>query len=136
LPEKQQHYDIPLHDIKSLIEIQEYSLYYLSVSILVGLFLVLGIIYLSYKWFKKRDRFNIRKEHFKLLNSLNLKETKKSAYLITLYAQTFKDDSPRHLEMYNNLTARLESYKYKKEVDNFDNEVLSYIELYKGMIDV
>ena len=136
MPNTQQHYDIPLHDIKPLIEIQEYSFYYLSTLIVIGILVVLGILYLIYKWFQNRDRFNIRKEHFKLMNSLNLKESKKSAYLITLYGETFKDDSPRHLEMYNNLTERLELYKYKKDVDMFESEVLSYIALYKGMIDV
>jgi len=87
-------------------------------------------------WLKKRNRYNRRKEHFKLLNSLDLSNTKESAYAITLYGATFKDDSPRHKEMYDNLLGRLEAYKYKKEVSLFDSEVIGYIELYKGMMDV
>ena len=131
-----QNYDIPLHDIKPIIEIQEYSMYYLLALVLVGVFLVVGTLYLLYKWMKSRNRFNIRKENLRLINELDLSKTKESAYLITSYGLTFKEDSPRHTSMYNNLSQRLEEYKYKKEVEGFDKEVLGYIELYKGMLDV
>ncbi len=131
-----QNYDIPLHDIKPIIEIQEYSLYYLIALILVGAFLVLGTLYLLYKWMQNRNRFNVRKEHLSLINELDLTQTKETAYLITSYGLTFKDDSPSHAETYKNLTDRLEEYKYKKEVEGFDKEVLGYIEIYKGMLDV
>lgn len=131
-----QSYDIPLHDIKPIVDVQEYSLYYfLGVSALV-LLLTCAIAYLIYLWFKRRNAFNIRKEHLKLLNSLDISDTKNSAYAITMLGATFKDDSPRHQEMYANITDRLDMFKYKKSVDEFDSEVLGYIELYKGMIDV
>ncbi|MCW8838085.1 MAG: hypothetical protein OQK11_05210 [Thiovulaceae bacterium] len=131
-----QSYDIPLHDIKTIVEVQEYSLYYLLGISTVGLIVLLGIIYLIYKYFKNKNRYNERKEHFKIINSLDLSDTKKAAYAISLYGATFKDDGDRQKGMYENLTSRLESYKYKKQVDLFDKETLSYIELYKGMIDV
>lgn len=131
-----QSYDIPLHDIKPIVEIEEYSLYYfLGTAFLISV-LLLGIAYLLYKWFNRRKAFNVRKEHFKLLNSLDLRDAKHSAYAITLYGATFKDDSQRHQEMYDNLTSRLEAYKYKKSVENFDDETIGYIEVYKGMLDV
>lgn len=131
-----QNYTIPLHDIKPIVDVQEYSLYYLiGISTFVFI-LTCIIIYLIYKWLQKRKAFSIRKEHLRLINSLDLNDTKSSAYAITTYGYTFKDDSDRHQEMYENITSRLEVYKYKKEVDNFDSEVLGYIELYKGMLDV
>ena len=89
-----------------------------------------------YKYFKNKNRYNERKEHFKIINSLDLSDTKKAAYAISLYGATFKDDGDRQKGMYENLTDRLEAYKYKKQVDSFDKDTLSYIELYKGMIDV
>jgi hypothetical protein len=131
-----QSYDIQLHDIKPIVDVGEYSLYYfLGVSIFVIL-LTCAVAYLIYKWLAKRNAFNIRKEHFKLLNSLDLTDTKQSAYAITLFGTTFKDDSPRHQEMFANITNRLDMYKYKKEVKKFDSEVIGYIKLYEGMIDV
>lgn len=131
-----QNYDIPLHDIKPLLEVQEYSLYYFMTLCLLGVLLLLGLAYIFYKNFKAKKRFNIRQEHRKLLKNIDLKDTKNAAYSITLYGLTFKDDSPSHREMYKNLSQRLEEYKYKKSVESFDEEVLGYIELYKGMIDV
>ena len=38
--------------------------------------------------------------------------------------------------MYKNIVDRLEVYKYKKDVEVFDKEILGYIDLYKGMLDV
>lgn len=133
---QEQSYDIPLHDIKPIVEVQEYSLYYFLGVASVAALLVAALGYLIYKYFQRRNTFNLRKEHFRLLNSLDLNNTKESAYMITSLGATFKDDSPRHREMYENLTNRLEEYKYKKEVDKFSEEVLGYIELYKEMIDV
>ncbi|WP_373072684.1 hypothetical protein [Sulfurimonas sp.] len=131
-----QSYDIPLHDIKTIIEVQEYSFYYLLAIVAISSIVVLGFIYLIYKYFKNRNIYNERKEHFKILTSVDLKDTKKAAYAITFYGATFKDDGDRQKGMYQNLIDRLEVYKYKKNVDDFDGETLSYIELYKGMIDV
>jgi len=131
-----QNFDIPLHDIKPIIEVQEYSLYYLIGVIALGTFVLFGALFLLYKWYQKRNIFNIRVEHKKLINAIDFKETKKAAYAFTLYGLTFKDDSPRHTEMYRNLTQRLDEYKYKKDVELFDSEVLGYIELYKEMLDV
>jgi len=129
-------YDIPLHDIKTIVEVQEYSLYYLLGFSVLVLILVFGLGYLIYKWYQKRNAYNQREEHFNLLNTLNLADTKQTAYAISLYGATFKDDSERHSSMYQNITSRLESYKYRKNVEIFDEETLGYIELYKGMIDV
>ncbi len=132
----QENYDIPIHDIKPLIEIHEYSFYYfLGVSAIVVVVLM-GLLYLLFKWFKNRNRFNLRKEHFKLLNAVDFSKSKSAAYAITLYGATFKDDSQRHHHAYSNLVEKLEQYKYKKEVASIDDETIHYMNLYRGMIDV
>jgi len=131
-----QNFDIPLHDIKPIVEIQEYSLYYLLGLSFIASVVLLAIIYLIYRYIKSKNIYNKRKEDFKIINSLDFTDTKKAAYTFTSVGFTFKDDSPRHLEMYNNILQRLQAYKYKKEVEKFDSEVLGYIEVYRGMIDV
>ena len=132
----QQSYDIPLHDIKTIVEVKEYSLYYLlGLSALAAVF-VLGITYLIYRYFKNKNSYNQRKDHFKIISDVDLDDTKKAAYTITIYGATFKNDGDRQHGMYENLTSRLERYKYKKSVEKFDQETLNYIELYKEMIDV
>ncbi len=132
----QQHYNIPLHDIKPLVGVEEYSLYYLMGVGVIIILLLVGSVYLIFRWLKTRNRYSQRKEHYKALCEIDYKDAKRSAYDVTYYGATFKDDSPRHAQMYHNLLSRLEPYKYKKSVDDLEDEVISYIELYKGMIDV
>ena len=128
--------EIPIHDIKPLLEIQEYSLYYFLAILALALMVVSLIIYFLVKFIQNRNKFNIRKEHFKLFNEIRLSDAKSAAYDITFYGATFKDDSLRHSEMFENLTQRLEVYKYKKSVADFDDEIKGYVDLYKDMIDV
>ena len=128
--------EIPLHDIKPLVEIQEYSFYYLLGVVSVVTLVVVAGLYLLYRYLKHKNRFNLRKEHYKILQNINLKKTKKAAYLLTQYGATFADDSDRHQKTYKEMLDKLEKYKYKKSVDDFDRETLRVIELYKGMIDV
>jgi hypothetical protein len=128
--------EIPIHDIKPLLEIHEYSLYYFLALLVFGLIIFAVIIYFVEKYIKGRNAFNIRKEHLSLLEKIDYSDAKRSAYEITLYGTTFKNDSPRHSEMFANLTERLEAYKYKKSVAAFDDEVKGYVDLYRGMIDV
>ena len=129
-------FDIPIHDIKPLVEIEEYSLYYLIGSVTLALIVLGALGYLLYKYIQKSRAYNKRKEYYKLLHEIDLSDTKKAAYAITHYGHLFKDDGERHAGMYANIVERLERYKYKKVVDPFDEETLGYIELYKGMIDV
>ncbi len=127
---------IHLHDIKPLIEIHEYSLYYfIGVSLLVFLIL-LGISYLTYKWVKNKKKYNKRVEHYKLLNTIDYSNPKKAAYDLTFFGATFKDDSERHLKAYENMLEKLQEYKYKKDVEDFDADTNHFIHLFKDMIDV
>ena len=128
--------EIPIHDIKPLVEIQEYSFYYLLALIVLALVVLGAIIYMIIRYVKSKKAFNIRKEHSKILHDIDFKDAKKSAYDITFYGATFKNDSQKHHDMYENMTDRLAMYKYKKSVDSMDDEVKAYVDLYRGMIDV
>ena len=136
MKDTQKIYDVPLHDIKTIVEVQEYSFYYLLGAIFLAILALSVLAYLIYKFIQIRNAYNERKEHFKLLNSLDLTDTKNAAYAISRYGITFANDGVRESEMYKNITSRLEQFKYKKSVKEFDTETLGYIELYKGMIDV
>ena len=133
---KEEVLDIPLHDIKPLLEIQEYSFEFLVALGIFGFVLLLGLSYLVYIYFKNKNKFNIRAEHLKLLNAISLGDTKTAAYGITHYGMTFKNDSEHHRQKYEALVQTLENYKYKKNVENFDEDVKHQFERYLGMIDV
>ena len=128
--------EIPLHDIKPLVEIQEYSLYYFSALVVLTILLIAGVIYLLVKYLKSRNAFNVRKEHFKLMNAIDFSDAKRDAYDMTFYGATFKDDSPKHLDAYETMRDKLEEYKYKKTVDEVKEEARLQADLYRGMIDV
>jgi hypothetical protein len=131
-----QKIDIPLHDIKPLVEIQDYSLYYFSAVVIVGSFIVLALLYLVYRYLKHKNKVNTRKEYYKKLEAINLKDTKKAAYELTKYGLIFADDNSRNAKTYEELIDHLAQYKYKKEVGDFDAQTKRYIDLYRGMIDV
>ena len=133
---KTQSIDIPLHDIKPLLEIQEYSFYYLLALIGVAVIVLVGVAFLLYKYVKHRNRFNIRKEHLKLIQEIDLSDAKKAAYNITTYGYTFRNDGERQKNAYDSLVELLEAYKYKKDVDAFDLETKHSFERYVGMLDV
>jgi hypothetical protein len=128
--------EIQLHDIKPLIEIQEYSFYYFMGLVSLAIVVLLGLLYLLYKWFRNRNKFNIRAENFKRLKGIDFSSAKESAYKITLYGATFKEDSERHTKVYEELVSLLEEYKYKKEVAALSDAVKHKYEIYLGLIDV
>jgi len=136
MKELEKTYDIPLHDIKNIVEVQEYSFYFLLLTIILSIVVIGIFIYLVYKWLQRRNAYNQRKEHYKLLHNIDLNDTKNAAYSISRYGSTFKNDGERQAGMFENITQRLEKYKYKKNVEAFDDETLGFVELYKGMIDV
>ena len=128
--------EIKIRDIKPLLEVPDSSLYFFIALLIVSLVLLGGVSYLAIKWYKAKKRLNLRREIYQKLLHVDLSDPKKAAYEITKYGLFFKNDSPRNEEMYYNLIARLERYKYKKDVTPFEYEERSYLELYKGMIDV
>ena len=131
----QQSFDIPLHDIKPLIPIEEYSFTYLVTLSTLAVLILSALLYLLIRWFLKRNRFSLRKEHFQRLQALDLRNTKESAYALSRYGETFKNDTPRHKIAYKEMFEALAPYKYKKEVGDFDTQTMHFIEIYQGMID-
>lgn len=129
-------YEIKINDIQPLMEVNEFSLYFLLGYIALAIIFFTGLTYIVYYFYKQRKKVNIRKEYKTTLESLNLDDTKKAAYLISSYGSFFKDDSSKHEETYANIMKRLSEYKYKKNVETFDDETLECIKIYKGMLNV
>ena len=128
--------DIPLHDIKPLVEISGYSIYYLSALIIIGIVILLTLLFFAWRYWSQKNRVTTRKEHFKLLQEIDFTNPKVAAYAITKYGYSFSSDGERQHETYENLLSRLAPYKYKKSVENIDNETKGYFDIYLGMIDV
>jgi hypothetical protein len=129
-------YDIPLHDIKPLMEVPDNSAVVLGIIIIIAALLIGGGFYLLYRFVRSRQTLNLRKVHFDALGKIDFSDSKKAAYAITDHGRIFADDSERLHEAYDNLVVRLNRYKYRKRVEAIDEESRSYYKIYLGMIDV
>lgn len=128
--------DIPLHDIKPLMEVQDHTFMMFILLVAVAGAVLLGALYLLWRFWRYRKRVNIRKETFERLESVDFSDSKRAAYAITRDGLLFAGDSLRCREAYDALVARLAPYKYRKQVDAIDEETISYYHIYVGMIDV
>lgn len=128
--------DIPLHDIKPLMEVADYTLVWLSALTLIAAVVFLLSGYLLWKRWRKAHRTDERQRCYEALKSVDLDDTKQAAYAISRYGQCFEGDSPRIKEAYESLCARLSRYKYRPAVPPLDEETRSYYAIFVGMIDV
>ncbi len=131
-----QSFDIPIHDIKPLVEVPDNSFAIFITVVVLGVILLAVVIYFLYRHFLKAKKINLRKVNFEALKNIDFTEPKKAAYEITKYGLIFENDSERIYEAYHNLNSKLTPYKYKKEVQNIDEETLGYYNILLGMIDV
>ena len=129
-------YDIPLHDIKPLMDVPDSSFTVLMVIIFIATAIFAGGLYLFYRYIESKKRVDHRKVHYKALKKVDFRDAKRAAYAITEHGRIFAEDSERLNESYLNLVSRLEVYKYKKVVSAIDDESRSYYKIYLEMIDV
>jgi len=128
--------NIPIHDIKPILDISEYSFYYFIVFCLFVLLSVFVLLYFIYRYIKNKKRFDMRKYHSEILKDIDLNDSKKAAYELTFYGATFRNDSPKHQQLYADMLKELQNFKYKKVVEGFDNKTLKSISAYKEVCNV
>ncbi|MCW8820745.1 MAG: hypothetical protein OQK45_00845 [Sulfurovum sp.] len=123
-----------LRDIKPLLEIPDSSYYiYWGLIIFTGL-LILGIVFFVLKKLWDNRKVNLAKGYLKALKEIDWIQTKSSAYKATHYARLLATDE-RRKELFSQLEPMLEQYKYKKEVDNIDQDTQNKFNLYVQVAD-
>ena len=125
--------DIPIRDIKPLVQIPDYSIFLFSAVVFISLLIVISLIIFLFKYLKNR-RDNLRKSYLKALKNIDFSNPKESAYEITKYAKLLVKDE-RSMQIYEDLTKRLEVYKYRKDVPQIDNEVKKYYNLFIEVVN-
>lgn len=123
-----------LNDIKELEKIPDNSLFIFSALILLGFIFLLILIFFITKLIKNRKK-NPRKIYFKILKNVDFSDSKKSAYTITKYSRLIVSNE-REKKLAIELIESLEKYKYKKEVENIDNEVKAKFSIFMDSLDV
>ena len=108
-----------LRDIKGLVEIMDYSFYYLLGIVGVTVIVLMVLAVLLYKYLTKKELLTQKKVAMELLEKFEFGDAKQSAYEFSHLAQyAVNETQRRELEQ---LLAELEPYKFKKEVPELDD---------------
>lgn len=123
-----------LRDIKPLLEIPDSSFYiYWGLIVFVAL-LGLAIVFFIAKRVWENRKVNLAKGYLEALKKIDWNDTKHSAYEATHYARLLATDE-RRKELFSQLEPLLEQYKYKKVVDDIDEETRKKFNLYVQVTD-
>ncbi len=123
-----------LKDIKPLLEIPDNSFYLYWGLIVLAVLIVLILVYFIVKKLWRQRKINLAKGYLEKLKAIDWHDTKKSAYDATHYARLLATDE-RRKELFYQLEPMLEKYKYKKEVDEVDQDTLNRFNLYVQVSD-
>jgi len=123
-----------LKDIKPLLEIPDNSFYLYWGLIILAVLIVLVLVYFTVKKLWKQRKINLAKGYLEKLKAIDWHDTKKSAYDATHYARLLATDE-RRKELFSQLEPLLEQYKYKKEVNEVDQDTLNRFNLYVQVTD-
>jgi hypothetical protein len=126
--------DIPLHDIKPLVEVPDNSLIYAGIVAFVFAVIVILAAVWIYRHFAKAKEEDLRKRYLQKIHNVDTGDAKQAAYEISSYGR-FLAQSERAQDMLENLDNRLSKYKYKKEVEALDDETLGYYKLFLEVLD-
>ena len=123
-----------LKDIKPLLEIPDSSYYYYWGVIALGTFLLLSVLFFVAKRLWENRKINLAKGYLEKLKMIDWKDPKQSAYEATHYARLLATDERRR-ELFSQLEPMLEKYKYKKEVEQVDQDTQNKFNLYVQVAD-
>jgi len=127
--------DIPLHDIKPLVEVPDNSLTVLiSIASVILAIIVVALLVWLWKSYSKNKEENLKKFYLKKLHTVDTTKAKEAAYEISEYGKHLAV-SDRAIELLASLDKRLSSYKYKKEVEKIDDETLAHFRVFLEVID-
>ncbi len=121
-----------LRDIKGLVEVTDYSLYYFIGAVTVVLLLLVVSGMLIYRYLTKKEPLTQQKMAMALLEKFEFGDAKQSAYDFTHLANYAVNETQRkELEQ---LLEELEPYKFKKEVPQLDEALKSRMQAFiKGL---
>jgi hypothetical protein len=127
--------DIPLHDIKPLVEVPDNSLMIATViAALVLTLIFVPLMIWAWKKFKKAKEINLRKVYVQKIHNIDTDNAKQAAYEISEYARHIVS-TDKEKSLLQDLDSRLSQYKYKKSVEKLDEETLSHFRVFLEVID-
>ena len=105
---------LKIHDIKPIVQIPDFSIYFYYGLIVLGVLISLSVCFWIYKIITNK-KVSKEKEYFEILKNIDFDNAKETAYMISKYGRLIaKNDSDKILmdEIYSSL----EDFKYKKNI--------------------
>ena len=110
-----------LKDIKDIVEVPDYSLYFLIAITGVILFSIAYLIYLYLTRIKKTEVKTPREIALQNLKNIDFSDVKKVAYTFSVDGFLFIDDKNR--DEFEMIEKDLQQYKYRKKVNDLDEKL-------------
>jgi cell division protein FtsI/penicillin-binding protein 2 len=122
-----------LKDIKPIIDIPDYSFYLFCLLIGLIFLLFIFIFYKIYKFFinKKSDEKTIS---LNALKNIDFTNPKQNAYDITYHGRVVATDN-RSKKILADLNKKLSNYKYKKNIENIDEDIKADFRLFLEVLE-
>ena len=120
---------LKIHDIKPLVEVNDYSFYLFITLVLCSIILLICIFYFIYKKIKNR-KIDYSKIYIKKLKQIDISKSKNAAYKITKYCNAISKNDQQAL-LANALIKDVLQYKYKKHTNDFNQKTIS---LYQQLV--
>lgn len=111
--------ELKLHDIKPLVEVPDNSLLFFIITILGVVIVVSLIAWAVYRFVQRKREVNWQAFYLKALGEVDSSDSKIAAYKVTEYGQKLTKSAEQSVA-FETLLEQLESYKYKKMVEDFD----------------
>ena len=124
--------DLPIRDIKPLLKIPDFSIYFFVALLVVSALLALVLFWWVRRWMGSRGSVDPRIGWLEKLERIDFSDPKRAAYTMTKYGRLLAEDKRRQ-EIMAQLVPRLEKYKYKKEVPPLDEETIRFMKLFIEM---
>ena len=126
---------LQINDIKTIVEIPDYSIYFYYGLIILGFSLFLVSLYFVYNYFKSK-KHSLEKEYLSILKNIDLSNQKNSAYTISKYGRLLAKDE-RQKRLFEELHNSLKEFKYKKIIDKkIPNTIKLQYETFLESLDV
>lgn len=118
---------LQLHDIKGFVEIPDNSIYYFYTLLFFSVIALVLAIFFLIKYLKREKAIKLQEVYLEHLKDIDLSQSKKSAYILSKYGELLdKDDA--QAQIYQQLLAKLDNYKYQKEVPDLSHADKELIE--------
>jgi hypothetical protein len=126
---------LQINDIKTIVEIPDYSIYIYYGLIILAISLLIATLYFIYNYFKSKKN-SLEKKYFTILKNIDLNNQKNSAYTISKYGRLLVKEE-RQQRLFEELHHSLEEFKYKKNIDKeIPNTIKLQYETFLESLDV